>query len=86
MLAKWSEQASQLHEMYCHDLEVMSSNPGRVDLGVLGTSPLSHTYKFYYYSNQNTFAMVKFCSLMDYHEMKFGLNVVYFQRTWIRQG
>ena len=25
--AKWLEQASQLQEMYCHDLEVMSSNP-----------------------------------------------------------
>ena len=28
-MAKWLEQASQSHEMYCHDLEVMSSNPGR---------------------------------------------------------
>ena len=26
-MAKWLEQASQWHEMYCHDLEVMSSNP-----------------------------------------------------------
>ena len=26
---------------YCHDLKVMSSNPGRVVLGVLGTSVLS---------------------------------------------
>ena len=25
-MAEWSEQASQWHEMYCHDLEVMSSN------------------------------------------------------------
>ena len=25
-MVKWLEQASQLHEMYCHDLEVMSSN------------------------------------------------------------
>ena len=27
----------------CHDLKVMSFNPGRVGLGVLGTSVLSHT-------------------------------------------
>ena len=29
---------------YCHDLEVMSSNPGRVELGVRNTSVLSHTW------------------------------------------
>ena len=28
-------------EMYCHDLEVMSSNPGQVELGVRSTSVLS---------------------------------------------
>ena len=44
LMAKWLEQASQWHEMYCHDLEVMSSNPGRVELGVLGTSALSCTW------------------------------------------
>ena len=42
-MAKWSEQASQRHEMYCHDLEVMSLNPGRVELGVRSTSVLSRT-------------------------------------------
>ena len=31
LMAKWSEQASQLDEMYCHDLEVMSSNPSQVE-------------------------------------------------------
>ena len=46
LMAKWLEQASQSHEMYCHDLEVMSSNPGRAELGVLGTSKS--------YLNQNT--------------------------------
>ena len=33
LMAEWLEQASQWHEVYCHDLEVMSSNPvtdGRV--------------------------------------------------------
>ena len=43
-MAKWLEQASQWHEMYCHDLEVMSLNPGQVELGVLGTSVLSRTW------------------------------------------
>ena len=42
-MAKWLEQASQRHEMYCHDWEVMSSNPGRFKLGVRGTSVLSRT-------------------------------------------
>ena len=40
LMAKWLEQASQRHEMYCHDLEVMSSSPDRVELGVCGTSVL----------------------------------------------
>ena len=40
-MAKWLEQASL--EMYCHDLEVMSLNPGRVELGVLSTSVPSRT-------------------------------------------
>ena len=42
LMAKWLEQASQWHELYCHDLEVMSSNPGRVELLVHGASVLSH--------------------------------------------
>ena len=33
-MVKWLEQAFQCHETYCHDLEVMSSNPGRVELGM----------------------------------------------------
>ena len=40
--------------MYSHDLEVMSSNPGRVELGVLGTSVLSRTstkHMIYYRSH-----------------------------------
>ena len=35
---------SQWHGLYCHDLEVMSSNPSRVELGVHGTSVLSRTW------------------------------------------
>ena len=41
LMAEWLEQASQCHEMCCHDPDVMSSNPGRVKLGVLSSSVLS---------------------------------------------
>ena len=44
LMAKSLEQASQWHEMYCHGLEVMSSNPGQVELGLRSTSALSHTW------------------------------------------
>ena len=44
LMAKWLQQASQWHEMYCHDLKVMSSNHGRVELGVCSTSVLSRTW------------------------------------------
>ena len=37
-MAEWLEQASQWHEMYCHDLEVMGLNLGRVNLGVCSTA------------------------------------------------
>ena len=37
LMAKWLEQASQRHEMHCHDLQVMSSNQGRVELKVCST-------------------------------------------------
>ena len=40
-MAKWLGQASQWHEMFCYDLEVMSSNPGRVELKVHSISVLS---------------------------------------------
>ena len=43
LMAEWLEQASQGHEMYCHDLEVTSSNPCLVELGVLSISVLSRT-------------------------------------------
>ena len=32
------------HEMYCHDLEVMSLSPNRAELGVRGSSVLSRTW------------------------------------------
>ena len=44
MMAYWLEQASQWHEVYCHDLEVVSSNPGRVEPGVRSTSVPSRTW------------------------------------------
>ena len=48
-MAEWLEQASQWNEMYCHDLEVMSSNPSWVELGVRSTSVLSHTWTKHMY-------------------------------------
>ena len=44
LMARWFEQASQWHGMYCHDLEVMSSHHDWVQLGVRGTSVLSRTW------------------------------------------
>ena len=43
-MAKWLAQASQWHEMYCHDGEVMSSNSTQVEFGVRSTSALSRTW------------------------------------------
>ena len=34
LIAEWLEQASQLYKMYCYDLEVMTLNPGWVELGM----------------------------------------------------
>ena len=42
-MAEWLDQASEWHEMYCHDLKVMSSNPSWVELEVLSTCVLSRT-------------------------------------------
>ena len=44
LMAEWLEQASQWHEMYCHDLEVKSSNPVRVELEVRRTFVLSRAW------------------------------------------
>ena len=41
-MAEWLQQVSQGHEMYCYELEVMSSNPGWVKFGVCITSVLSY--------------------------------------------
>ena len=34
LVAQWLKRASQGHEMYCHDVEVVGSNPSQVKLGV----------------------------------------------------
>ena len=44
VMVEWLKQASQWHGRYCHDLEVMSSKPGQVELGVHATSILSRTW------------------------------------------
>ena len=33
-MAEWLGWASQEHDMYCHDLEVIGSKPGQVELWV----------------------------------------------------
>ena len=38
LMAEWLEQEFQLHEMYCHDMEVMDSNHNQVEPGVRSTS------------------------------------------------
>ena len=38
LMAEWLGRASQEHENYCHDLEVMDLNPGQVELRVCSTS------------------------------------------------
>ena len=38
LMAKWLKQASQWHEMYCHELGVMTLNPSWVELWVRSTS------------------------------------------------
>ena len=43
VLFHFSEFIASMYLQVWHDLEVMSSNPGRVELGVLDTSVLSRT-------------------------------------------
>ena len=58
-MAKWLEQASQWHEMYCHDLEFTSSNPGRVELGVHSTSVRTSSINTWY---NDVAEIVELCS------------------------
>ena len=53
-MAKWFEEVSQWHGMYCHDLEVMSLNPGWVELRVRSTAVLSRTWTKNMYSAPHT--------------------------------
>ena len=41
LIPKWLGPASQGYKLYCHDLEVMGSNPGQTELRVCSTSALS---------------------------------------------
>ena len=44
LMTEWLVQVSQWHKMYCHDLEVVSSNPSQGELGVRSTSGLSRIW------------------------------------------
>ena len=59
-MAEWLEQASQCHEMCCHDLEVMSLSPCRVELGVCGTSVC---YYFCYFNQIYMYPVIDFYDL-----------------------
>ena len=57
LMTKWLEQASQWHEMYCHDLEVVSSDPIWIELGVRSTSIQSRAWSknIYIYDKINQY-------------------------------
>ena len=70
-MAKWLEQASQWHEMYCNDLEVMSSNPSQVKLGVCSVSVLRCTWSknsFFHWKKDMISSpykqTIKFCGIL----------------------
>ena len=44
LMAEWLERASQWHEMCYHNLEIISLNPGGIELGVYSTSVLWRTW------------------------------------------
>ena len=76
-MAEWLEQASQWPEMYCHDLEVMSSNPSQVKLGVfdLGCVVLllnSYLIKKYFLHSSTT------ANSFYSEEFKLNVNILYF--------
>ena len=65
------EQSSQWHELHCHDLEVMSSNPGQVELG----------YYFCPKSNKKIFWNYKtlfFCAL----ELDLSIHHYFYMAWW----
>ena len=39
-MAQWLRRVSQRHKMHCHDIKLMGSNPGRIELMVCGASVL----------------------------------------------
>ena len=64
-MAVWLEQASQWYEVCCHDLEVMSSNPGWVELGMYSTSVPSRTWTKHiieYLAEHNVFTWLSIIS------------------------
>ena len=62
LMAEWLEQASELHEIYCDDLKVMSSNPSRGELGVYSIFILSCTWTE---NSHLIFGVIKFTHQMQ---------------------
>ena len=54
-----SRNGNKEKEVYCHDLEVMSSNPGEIKLGVHSTSVWSRTWN----KNKKNFNVYLYSSL-----------------------
>ena len=70
LMAEWLEQVSQGHEMYCHNLEVMSLNPSRDECGVCRTSVLSRTW------TKNTFKTVTIEAIIEIKHRRGELLVL----------
>ena len=60
-----------VNEMYFRDLEVMSSNPGQVELGVLSTTK-SYLIQIYFMQQQQIYISER-CSLVNNFLWKYSL-------------
>ena len=87
LMAKWLEQASQWYEVYCHDLEVMSSNPIRIELGVRSTSVLGRTWiknTLYIISYKETCLKSSVIHLFQPDSLELRGHLVMFQSTTLQ--
>ena len=67
------------HEMYCHDLEVMSSNPGCDELGVHSTSVPSRSWNKYITNHENQPSILKFCPIV----VLVCFKTIHKDRSWV---
>ena len=81
LIAKWLQQVSHWHEMCCHDLEVISSNSGRVELGVRST-PVRSTSVQSRTLSKNMFLRNAFGDICGIHCQPVIFEI--FKGTWLR--